>query len=465
MNPRHPSDPRFDPGIRDRPERIRADASRRSHPVVGFRNDRTALPCWRLPVVLAIAIAMNLNTAAAGAESRDPLAVDVHQHTTLEADPVLSLREVVARTVREEAGSLVVSARREEAAELKRNASRVLSGAPVVSASHVSDGLLTGEGYQQWDVGLELPLWWPGQRRGRRDGAQAASDVARQSARVHAWEVAGWVRASVAALALAEVRLELAESEWRAEQVLVGQLERAVALDEHPRSDLLLAQSASMARQLRFLEVLEEFRDAEGAYFLLTGLSRWPANWGELHEGMDSFESHPLLLLARETTARARGELERLVGDRWGHPVLELGTQHERDRSGTGFNDRFVAGLRIPIGRRKDSQATIARARRELAEALRDQRRLERALRGRLKNAEHSLAIADERVSAAAGQAEMAAEYLRLSERGFALGEIDLGTLLRARSRSIAARQAHREALVLRQAAAGEMNQALGVVP
>jgi hypothetical protein len=59
----------------------------------------------------------------------------------------------------------------------------------------------------------------------------------------------------------------------------------------------------------------------------------------------------------------------------------------------------------------------------------------------------------------------MAAEYLRLTELGFGLGETDLGQLLRARARATAANQTHREALILRQSCAGEMNQALGVVP
>jgi hypothetical protein len=269
----------------------------------------------------------------------------------------------------------------------------------------------------------------------------------------------------VADLALARVRLELTEAEWRAEDELATQIERAVALEELAERDLLLARSSSLDRKLLYLEALEESGHSDGSYFLLTGLSSWPGDWSEIPADPDSFENHPLLLLAAEETARAQGELDRLTADQWGNPILAVGTQHEREESGANFDDRIVAGVRIPLGRRSDAQAEIAGGRRALAEARRDHRRLERELRGRLTEAEHRLSLASERVSTAAEQAEMAAEYLRLTERGFGLGESDLGKLLRARSRSIAAEQTHREALILQQSSAGQMNQALGVVP
>lgn len=403
---------------------------------------------------------------AAAESSVDTSAVDNgHGHIVLEVDPVLTLREVVLRTVEREPGSEVIVARREEAAELQNNATRLLAGAPSIEAFYISDGLSSDDGYRQWDVALEFPLWWPGQRSGRRLSARAAGSAASHAERAHALQVAGWVRQAVAELALARVRLELTEAEWRAEDELASQIERAVALEELAERDLLLARSASLDRKLLYLEALEESGHSEGSYFLLTGFSSWPGDWSEILADSESFENHPLLLLAKDEAARAQGELDRLTADQWGHPRLAVGTQHEREESGANFDDRIVAGVRIPLGRRGDAQAEIAGARRALAEARRDHRRLERELRERLTKAEHRYLLASERVSTAAEQAEMAAEYLRLTERGFGLGESDLGNLLRARSRSTAAQQTHREALILKQSSTSEMNQALGVVP
>jgi hypothetical protein len=278
-------------------------------------------------------------------------------------------------------------------------------------------------------------------------------------------EVAGWVRQSVAELSLTRVRLELTEAEWRAEDDLALRIERAVALEELAARDLLLARSSSLDRRLLYLEALEESRHSEGTYFLLTGLSSWPDDWSELPADRISFENHPLLLLAVEEVARAQAELDRLTADQWGNPIVALGTQHERETSRDNFDDRIVAAVSIPLGRRGDAQAEVAAARRRLSEVRRDHGRLQRELRGRLTEAEHRFSLSGERISAAAEQAEMAAEYLRLTERGFGLGESDLINLLRARSRAVAAEQTHREALILYQSSAAEINQALGVVP
>ena len=395
----------------------------------------------------------------------DDPADDDHGHVALEADPELTLHEVILHTVEIEPGRLVVAARRAEAAALERNARSLLSGAPTISANHGTDGLWSGDGYRQWDVGLKFPLWWPGQRKGRRQTARAAAAAANHAQRAHALEVAGWVRQSIAELAVTQVRLELTEAEWRAEAELARQIERAVALEELAHRELLLARSASLDRRLLYLEALEEARHAEGTYFLLTGLDRWPTAWSETAPDLDALDDHPMLLLAAEEIARAQGELDRVAADQWGRPVLALGSEHERDDGNSNFGDRIVAGLSIPLGRRRDARAEVAGARRVLAQKRRDQKRLERKLQGRLAEAEHRFALSKERVATAAEQAEMAAEYLRLTDLGFGLGESDLSELLRARSRATAAEQTHREALILRQSSAGEMNQALGVVP
>ena len=414
-----------------------------------------------IPFGSALAAAEPVIEARAEAETE----IDSYGQTALEADSQLTLHEVIVHTFEREPGLLVVAARRFEADALKKNSARLLSGAPVISANHATDRLWAGDGYRQWDVQLGLPLWWPGQRKGRRQSARAADSAARYAVRAHELEVAGWVRQAVTDLAVAHVRRELAEAEWRAEDELATQIERAVALEELARRELLLARSASLDRRLIYLKALEESHHAEDRYFLLTGLSAWPMDWNEKPPDFDSLENHPFLLLAGEETARAQGELDRLKADQWGAPVLALGSQHERDVSGASFDGRIVAGLRIPLGRRRDAQAEVAGARRAVAERRRDHQRLERNLRERLTESEHRFALSFERVSAAAEQAEMAAEYLRLTELGFGLGETDLGQLLRARTRATAANQTHREALILRQSCAGKMNQALGVVP
>lgn len=436
-----------------------------SNSVANAELHRLEMPMRKATIILSLAA--TLAAYAARGEST-PLSISApggHDHPALTIDPSLTIAEVVRRTADHEPGAGVVAAMQAEATALRRNASRLLAGAPALAANHVNDRLWSDDGYRQWDAGLELPLWWPGQRRGRREIARAADGAASHAKQVHLLEVSGWVRQAVAELALSRVRLELAEVEWHAKEALAAQVERAVELRELAERDLLLARSTSLEQRFSYLEALEELRHSEGNYSLLTGLSTWPADWSETAADRSAFPDHPQLLMHVAEAERATGEVRRLSGDQWGNPVFLIGTQHERDAGGVDFNDRIVAGVRIPLGRRGDAQADIAAARRALAEAHRDVKRLERNLLGRIAQTEHRLALGDERVTTAEERATIAREYLRLTERGFWLGETDLATLLRARASSIAAEQTYREALILRQFAAAELNQALGVVP
>jgi outer membrane protein TolC len=390
---------------------------------------------------------------------------DGHDHPELAVDPALTLAETVRLAADREPGVRVVGARAEEAEALRGDAGRWLADAPAIVVGHVTDAVGRDAGYRQWDAVLELPLWWPGQRGPRREKALAADAAAEGADLAHRLEVAGRVRASLASLSLARNRLELARAELEAEEALSDRVARAVELGELAERDLLLARSASLERRTLYLEALEEHRHAEADYFLLTGLRHRPAEWGETLASDAGLPDHPALRLARDDVAIAQAEVERLEGSRWGSPVLAIGSQHERDIGSTDYSNRLAAGLRIPLGRRDQTVSGVAQARRALAEARRDAERLEIELRGRLLRAEHGLALVDERLATAVRQSRMAGDYLRLTERGFALGEIDLATLIRARAWASGAERTLREAEILQRFRIAEYNQALGVVP
>lgn len=413
-----------------------------------------ALACLAAPVAMA------------GAGAEPPVVeADGHDHPELTVDPALTLAETVRVAAAREPGARVVGARAEEAEALHRDAGRWLADAPAIAVGHVTDVVGRDAGYRQWDAVLELPLWWPGQRGPRREKAVAAGAAAEQADIAHRLEVAGRIRASLASLSLARNHLELARAELEAEEALAAKVARAVELGELAERDLLLARSASLERRTLYLEALEEHRHAEADYFLLTGLHRRPADWGEALATDGDLSGHPALRLARDDVAIARAEVERLEKTRWGFPTLAIGSQHERDIGSADYSNRLAAGVRVPLGRRDHTVSGVAQARRALAEARRDAERLEIELQGRLLRAEHGLALVDERLATAVRQSRMAGDYLRLTERGFALGEIDLATLIRARASANGAERTLREAEILRRFRIAEYNQALGVVP
>jgi len=421
----------------------------------------------RRPLAYLLHIVIVLLAQTAFGDGEGPSVESPHPHDTpqLVADPSLSLSEVVRLAAGREPGAAVVDARLQEAVALRGDAGQLFAGAPALAAAYVTDGLGSDDGYRKADSLLELPLWWPGQRVGRRDVATAAENAAAHAATGHTLEVAGWVRQAVAELALADNRLELAEAEWRAEEALAAQIERGVALREFAQRDLLLARSASLDHRLRYLEALEASRHRAETYVQLTGLSSWPEDWREPPALRRDLGEHPLLLVAEQEAERAEAELARATSDRWGHPVLALGSEHERALRSLDYGNRLVVGIRIPLGWHKDARGEVAAAHRAAAAARRDSGRLERALREELAHAEHRLTLSHERVSTAREQSRMASEHLRLTQRAFELGETDLGTLLRARARANAAERTSHEAGILQQFSAAQLNQALGFVP
>ncbi len=381
------------------------------------------------------------------------------------SDPALTLAEVVRRAADRDPGRGAVEARRAEGRDLRSASRRWLSGAPTLYGSYVTDRVGQDDGYGQWDAGLEVPLWWPGQVSPRRRAADAATRAADAATEAYALEIAGRVRDALADLVLGVARLERTRAAREAEAVFAERIERAVALGEIAERELLLVRSAVVDCELEELAAREELEHAQAWWSLLTGLDRWPSDWQEPLAGTARLEANPLLRLARQDVARAEADATRLERARWGAPSLTIGSQHEREIRTEAWDHRLLAGLRIPIGREDPVASGAVGARRAAADARRHAARIERDLRAEWLHSEHRLGLARARLEKTRLQRDLAVDHLGRVERGFALGEVDLSELVKARARGRAAVWSAREAELLLHILIGRSNQVLGVVP
>ncbi|MEZ4218717.1 MAG: TolC family protein [Myxococcota bacterium] len=424
-------------------------------------------PAHPLALLLAL-VSLGVGVAAREAGAIEPAAPSAAAHddvARLPRDPGLTLSEAVRLAAANDPGAIAVGGRVEEAEAIADDARRWLADAPTAFATHVDDGLASDEGFRQWDAGLELPLWWPGQRAATRAQAVAAGEAAALAARVHRLEVAGRARAALAELDLASLREALAADELAAQRALVARVARAVELEELARRDLLLARAAETEHEALLLAAREERIHAEHAWRRETSLERAPASGDETAADATAIAEHPSLRLADREVARAEAEVERLAFARWSAPAIAIGTQHERSARGQGYSDRVVAGVRLPLGRRGALASGLAAAARARAEARAARARVERRLRGHLDHAVHRSELAEARAGLAAARAALARDHLALAQRGFDLGEIDLETLIRARLLARTAEEAHGEAIVQRRLATAVLNQSIGVLP
>ncbi|MGD2082294.1 MAG: TolC family protein [Chromatiales bacterium] len=322
------------------------------------------------------------------------------------------------------------------------------------------------EGLREWEAGLEIPLWLPGQRGVRRtlaDRMERQAELRREARRL---AVAGEVRDRLWGLAIARAETRQARLALDSARALERDVARRVEAGELARTDLILARKETLQREADRVTAQERQSLAEGMYRAYTGAEDLPDDYSETERSGASLpEDHAGLGLARALAGRARAERDRVRSERRDPPVLLVGARAERDAAGNDYQRSVGVQLSLPLGLAGQSAPQEAAAERALTEASAElegtRRELEAALHASLvgkREARRALEVRER-------QAGLAGEGLRLARRAFELGEGDLFTLLRAREQSIAAERALEVGRLELGQAIARHNQALGVVP
>lgn len=400
---------------------------------------------------------------------------DAGPYGPLSGDPGLSLGEVVRAAVQRLPERLEPQAREREAEALERRAAAWLPGNPALAISHTNDAVGTDAGNREWEGGLEIPLWRPGQRSARRDLAEGAAAQAQAGREALRLEAAGRVRERLWGLALQRKRVAMARIELETAEALEEKVTRRFELGDLPRSEVLMARDRVVQKEAALAEARSGLRARRADYRRLTGLERTPQQWrepqaegGQAPAGPEPYaellRDHPALSRARRAVERRRAQRELAGEEAAESPSLMLGTRRERGAGGETVNS-LQASLHIPLGQRTQTQYQRASAGVELAQAESRLARLRRDLRGALERAHEAVAAARELLRRARRREETAGETLEMARRAFEAGEYDLIDLLRVQDRYAAARQARAQQALELQRAIARYNQAAGEVP
>jgi len=141
-------------------------------------------------------------------------------------DATLTLSAAVDAALAAYPDSPTLAARRRQAEAWQDRGRSFLSARPALSMRVQSDRFGSDAGLQEYETGIELPLWSFGGRRAVRDHGAALgveTDAARSALR---WEVAGLVRSALWNVALAEADLALAEKAYDTAARLARVVER-----------------------------------------------------------------------------------------------------------------------------------------------------------------------------------------------------------------------------------------------
>ena len=428
---------------------------------------RTKARLLRASVVAAMA-ACSLATQAqeATANTAPPGPVSAASATN-----PLSLRQAFDAAWARQPEAMGLQARRDAARAQQRAAKAWTPESAALELSNKTDRLGSNQGAREFEVGVAVPLWLPGERSSSAaladaEGAATESRATAAQLRVAATAREAWWQWQRARIEVGTARDQLENARLIAADVArrtkVGDLARA---DQHQAdgaaagAEASLAQAeAGLAAARQHLRALAGFApDSSGAGDALAE----PAPDAAAAE----LESHAALQELKDRAAVAQRSVELTATQSRANPELTLATTRDRGARGDASQQTFTLGIRIPFGAGPRSDARSANARAETME-IQAQLALERerltaereAARVRVESSRTQLMAAERR-------AQLARESRGFFDKSFRLGETDLPTRLRIEAEAAEAdRQAARTRIEL-AAAISAWRQALGLLP
>lgn len=338
-----------------------------------------------------------------------------------------------------------VEARRAEGESARADANRRIARSFAAAEPSLSFSRTEGDWYggaragtgTETEVGLSVPLWMPGQRGAARAAAGADVEWAEANLAQARLEVAGRVREAAWEIAARQATREQAQAKVGFLTKLADDVERRVKAGDLAHSDALSARADQLAAEAERDDAERELHDSVARWKVLTGLDTLP-DAGEIenesHADVDALLARagtpPSLVAAEKAVLRAEGELKAVRRSLGTPPELTIGAKDEADGPGAVGERSLVVELRVPLGVgarrslvRAQAQTGLDVAQAELALA-RSRHAAE------LEAARLAIVLADRQLDSESRRAGLLAERVRLMQRAFAAGEIDLAELL-----------------------------------
>jgi cobalt-zinc-cadmium efflux system outer membrane protein len=360
---------------------------------------------------------------------------------------------------------------RQRAAQARQEAASALTAEPPsLELGGRSDRFNRDRGAEEYEVGLVLPLWLPGERRGSQALAAAEGETLTARAAALRLQLAGELRQAWWGWQLANNERLLADERLVAARRLRDDVAKRVAAGDLARADQHQADGEMASAAATQAETAAQ--SAAAAYRLQALTGQMPGAPQAIAEAELAAEEEAALLAAhprlRELAGRgevSRRELELARSRSRANPEITIATRRERGLAGEAMEQTWALGVRIPFSSGPRQQARLAEANAELIEShLSAEREGERlvqevaAARSRLGAARIQLAAASER-------ARLAGESREFFAKSFRLGESDLPTRLRIEQEAFAAASQAARARINLAASLSAYRQALGLLP
>lgn len=377
-----------------------------------------------------------------------------------------TLHDVVEKTYQRNPRLQTMQARLKHIDALEQNTQSLWADDPAFTINHYNDLIMDNNGLQEWEVGMDLPLWLPGQKAARLKTDEQQRSLINASEPALKLELAGIVRELLWNIALSQNRVTVARQEWEIVKKLEQDVKKRVDLGDLAYSDLILAQQESLAKEAAWSNAMQEYRHAQHRYDMITGLNILPADYKETATDELSITiNHPTLKEAHEKVISSTAKRDQIILEKRDNPSLFVGTRHERGNSDEDFANAISLSFRMPLGLSAHTTPKITAAEVEVTENQSEMELLHRELMIKIQDASRELIATQEQFDFARRQNELSKQNLAMSRKAFSLGETSLIELIRIQAQAFTAeRNLHQKQLEVGLHTA-RLNQAKGIIP
>ncbi|WP_036596371.1 TolC family protein [Ottowia thiooxydans] len=390
--------------------------------------------------------------------------------------PPASLKEVFDAAWVRQPESQALLGRREAVQAERRAAQAWTPEPPALELSHKTDRLTRNDGAREFELGVAVPLWLPGERR--HNSALADAEAAAIESRVEAarLRLAATVREAWWNWQRARIDADVARGQLDNARRIASDVARRAKAGELARADQHQADGASAAAEAGVAQADAESVTALLRLRALTGGATVAANTNaNANAGVDvpteaepsSAEApvHPALTELQDRAKVAERTAALAATRSRANPELTLAATRDRGGAGERYGHTVSVGIRIPFGAGPRYDSRVAAARADAVEAQVQLELDQVRLQSERESAVARVGAARAQLAAAERRATLARETRGFFEKSFRLGESDLPTRLRIENEANEAeRQAARGRIEL-AAAISLWRQALGLLP
>lgn len=360
--------------------------------------------------------------------------------------------------------------RRAEFNARQSEASNLLKGPAAVTFERWTDRFTSRAGLVKYAAEFALPLWLPKEKAATQHYIEGETQYFESLLLSMQLKIANDVREAYWATRLSDAEVLSAQNQLdeltlisddinrRLKAGFVSRFDAQVAMLQMQQSALVLVRAKADAFSKR-----NEFERITGTTFPLNKSERENRITSDQEDGF--IARHPLIIALKISAQVAQKQLQLIKLSTRDTPELGIGMFRERGAIGSSFENVLTVRLRVPFasdnrsaGRIAAASATIdeAHANIELESArLASQSELVKA---EFKSTEEVASITEKRLG-------LAADNLKLAQKAFELGQIDLPARLRAQNEFFDVNLSLRRNQIEQARAISRLHQALGLLP